>query len=56
MVGVGAFAADHAREALAGTPVRVARILHPSPANPRAGAHWALRARQELADQGVCPG
>jgi len=56
VVGVGAFAADHAREALAGTPVRVARILHPSPANPRAGAHWALRARQELADQGVCPG
>ena len=56
VVGVGAFAADHAREALAGTSVRVARILHPSPANPRAGAQWGLRAGRELADQGVCPG
>jgi single-strand selective monofunctional uracil DNA glycosylase len=56
VVGVGAFAADHAREALAGSSVRVARILHPSPANPRAGAEWGLRAARELADQGVCAG
>jgi len=56
VVGVGGFAADHAREALAGSSVRVARILHPSPANPRAGAQWGLRARRELLDQGVCPG
>ena len=55
VVGVGAFAADHAAGALAGTPVRVARILHPSPANPRAGAHWGRRAGRELAAQGVCP-
>ena len=55
VVGVGTFAADQAREALAGTSVRVARILHPSPANPRAGAQWGLRAARELADQGVWP-
>jgi single-strand selective monofunctional uracil DNA glycosylase len=55
LVGIGAFAADQAREALRGSPVRIARILHPSPANPRAGAQWGLRASLELADQGVCP-
>jgi single-strand selective monofunctional uracil DNA glycosylase len=56
VVGVGSFAAEHARTALAGTPVRVARILHPSPANPRAGAQWGARAGRELAAQGVCAG
>ncbi len=55
VVGVGAFAAEQAREALRGTQVRVARILHPSPANPRAGKDWGLRVARELADQGVCP-
>jgi single-strand selective monofunctional uracil DNA glycosylase len=55
VVGVGAFAAAQAGEALRGTGVRLARILHPSPANPRAGAGWGLRAARELADQGVCP-
>jgi single-strand selective monofunctional uracil DNA glycosylase len=56
LVGIGAFAAEQARAALAGSPVRIARILHPSPANPRAGADWGLRVARELADQGVCPG
>jgi single-strand selective monofunctional uracil DNA glycosylase len=55
VVGVGSFAAEQAREALRGTRVRIARILHPSPANPRAGAEWGLRAARELAEQGVCP-
>jgi single-strand selective monofunctional uracil DNA glycosylase len=55
VVGVGAFAAAQAGEALRGSGVRVARIRHPSPANPRAGANWGLRVARELADQGVCP-
>lgn len=55
LVGVGAFAAERAQEAAQDRPVRVARILHPSPANPRAGADWGLRAERELSDQGVCP-
>jgi single-strand selective monofunctional uracil DNA glycosylase len=54
VVGVGAFAAERAQEVAQGLPVRVARILHPSPANPRAGADWGLRAGRELSDQGVC--
>lgn len=50
VVGVGAFAEDRAREALAGLPLRVGRILHPSPASPLANKDWpgqvdrALRA------------
>lgn len=55
IVGIGAFAAERAQEAVGGSSVQVARILHPSPANPRAGPDWSLRAWRELSDQGVCP-
>ncbi len=55
IVGVGAFAADQAQAVARGNSIRVARILHPSPANPRAGPDWGLRAERELSDQGVCP-
>jgi single-strand selective monofunctional uracil DNA glycosylase len=55
IVGIGAFAAERAREAARDPGVRIARVLHPSPANPRAGADWGLRAGRELSDQGVCP-
>jgi single-strand selective monofunctional uracil DNA glycosylase len=54
VVGIGAFAADRAREALTGTGLRIGRILHPSPANPRAQRDWAGQARQELAALGIC--
>jgi single-strand selective monofunctional uracil DNA glycosylase len=54
VVGIGAFAADRAREALIGTGLRIGRILHPSPANPRAQRDWAGQARRELAALGVC--
>lgn len=54
VVGIGAFAAERAREAVAGGSARVARILHPSPANPAAARNWGLRAERDLADQGVC--
>jgi single-strand selective monofunctional uracil DNA glycosylase len=56
VVGVGAFAAERAREARLGAGVGIARILHPSPANPRAGSGWGRIALHELAEQGVCPG
>jgi len=53
VVGVGAFAEARAREVLADR-VRLARVLHPSPASPRAQRDWAGTARRELIAQGVC--
>jgi len=53
VVGVGRFAEGRAREVLRET-VRVGRILHPSPANPRAHANWGATVRSELVAQGVC--
>jgi len=53
LVGVGRFAEGRA-EAVAGDRVHVGRVLHPSPANPRAQRDWAGRARRELVRQGVC--
>ena len=56
VVGVGAFAEERARLALAGRNVRIGRITHPSPANPRAQHDWAGQARRALEDLGVCAG
>jgi single-strand selective monofunctional uracil DNA glycosylase len=53
LVGIGAFAEARAREAL-GSGVRIGRILHPSPANPRAQRDWGGEARRQLAALGVC--
>jgi single-strand selective monofunctional uracil DNA glycosylase len=54
VVGVGGFAEQRAREALAGRALRFGRIPHPSPANPRAQRDWAGLARRELAAIGAC--
>jgi single-strand selective monofunctional uracil DNA glycosylase len=53
VVGVGAFAEARAKEALAGTTIRVGRILHPSPASPLANQGWAARAEAELRALGI---
>jgi single-strand selective monofunctional uracil DNA glycosylase len=53
VIGVGAFAETRAREALADRNVRIGRILHPSPANPRAQRDWGGQARRELEALGV---
>jgi len=55
VVGIGAFAESRAREVL-GDSVRVARVLHPSPASPLAQRDWAGTVRRELRAQGVCEG
>jgi single-strand selective monofunctional uracil DNA glycosylase len=54
LVGVGGFAAERAAVALDGRGVQLGRILHPSPANPRAQHDWRRVAARELAEQGVC--
>jgi single-strand selective monofunctional uracil DNA glycosylase len=53
VVGIGAFAESRALEVL-GDRVRIGRILHPSPANPRAQRDWGGQARRQLAELGVC--
>jgi len=53
VIGVGAFAEARARHALKGMDVRIARITHPSPANPKANQGWAALVESELADLGI---
>ena len=54
VVGIGKFAEDRARAALAGKDVRFGRILHPSPASPAANRGWSRQAEQQLANLGIC--
>ncbi len=53
VVGIGNFAATRVADALSGLPVSTGRILHPSPANPRANRNWAGIVEQELSQMGV---
>lgn len=52
VIGVGAWAAGRAREALSALPVAVGKITHPSPANPAANRGWAEVAERELKAMG----
>ena len=53
LVGVGNFAAERAAEALS-RDVKITKILHPSPANPRSnGGNWGKIAEQQLVEAGV---
>jgi single-strand selective monofunctional uracil DNA glycosylase len=54
VIGIGAFAEARARAALEGRGLRIGRILHPSPANPKAQRDWAGIVAGELASLGVC--
>ena len=40
---------------LAGTDIRIGRVLHPSPASPAANRGWAEAATRQLAALGVWP-
>jgi single-strand selective monofunctional uracil DNA glycosylase len=53
VVGVGAFAAERARSALADGKITVGAILHPSPASPAANRGWAAEARRQLTALGI---
>ena len=53
LVGVGNFAAERAADALS-RDVKITKILHPSPANPRSnGGNWGKIAEQQLVEAGV---
>lgn len=53
VIGIGDFAARRATEVLAGNSIKVARILHPSPANPAANRDWVGTVTRQLRDLGV---
>ena len=54
VVGVGAFAEERTRAALGDDVVcEVGRILHPSPASPKANSGWAEVMESELRELGI---
>jgi single-strand selective monofunctional uracil DNA glycosylase len=53
LIGVGAWAEQRAAAALTGLPVRIGRILHPSPASPAANRGWSEAASAQLQALGV---
>lgn len=53
VVGIGGFAEARAAAALAGSGVRIGRVLHPSPASPAANRGWAEAATKQLLAQGI---
>lgn len=53
VVGIGRFAEERARAALAGRGVRVGGVLHPSPASPSANRGWERVVRGQLAALGI---
>lgn len=48
VIGIGKFAEDRARAALADCPVEIGSILHPSPASPVANRGWSGQAERQL--------
>ncbi|AJE02191.1 uracil-DNA glycosylase family protein [Geobacter pickeringii] len=53
VIGVGGFAEERCREALAGLDLRIGRIIHPSPASPAANRDWAGTALRQLHELGI---
>jgi len=53
VIGIGAFAEQRAKAALADTNLTIGRITHPSPANPRANKGWEKFITQELKAMGI---
>ncbi len=54
VVGIGAFAEGRARAVLGDHEIEIGRVLHPSPASPKANRDWAGEARRELVSLGLC--
>jgi single-strand selective monofunctional uracil DNA glycosylase len=53
VIGVGGFAQASAARALEGTGVKIATILHPSPASPLANRGWAEQAERQMRALGL---
>lgn len=53
VIGVGAFAEKRARAALSRPDIKIGRITHPSPANPKANKGWEPLVERELTELGI---
>ena len=53
VIGVGAFAAARAREALGSDGPPIMSILHPSPASPAANRGWVEQVERQLVAHGI---
>ena len=53
VIGVGAFAEKQAKTTLADYDIEIARITHPSPANPKANRGWQPLIESELTELGI---
>ncbi|SDG64299.1 uracil-DNA glycosylase family protein [Propionivibrio dicarboxylicus] len=53
VIGIGAFAEARAVEALKGMPLKIGKVLHPSPASPAANRGWAEAATRQLSALGL---
>jgi single-strand selective monofunctional uracil DNA glycosylase len=53
VIGIGDFAAKRAGDVFGGGPVKVGKVLHPSPASPAANRDWAAQAETQLRKFGV---
>ncbi|MGI9086160.1 MAG: uracil-DNA glycosylase family protein [Chthoniobacterales bacterium] len=55
LIGIGDFAMKRAQAALPNDSLKIARVLHPSPASPAANRNWAGLVAAELERLGVWP-
>jgi len=53
LVGVGGFAFERGEVVAATVPVKLGRILHPSPASPAANRGWSAAATKQLIELGI---
>lgn len=53
LIGVGDFAAKRAEQVFGESPLKLGRILHPSPASPAANRDWSGLATRQLETLGV---
>ena len=53
LIGVGGFALARGEAVAESTPVRLGRVLHPSPASPAANRGWAPVVTKQLIDLGI---
>jgi single-strand selective monofunctional uracil DNA glycosylase len=53
LIGVGDFAAKRAEQAFGNSPLKIGRVLHPSPASPAANRDWNALATRQLKALGV---